>query len=257
MSLDRLVIYWLKKNVSPAEGKWETKLQLHLRYITLTLVLSDSPTSIDKIVCHGQVFLGSHFSFIPLTLAWFFCVWEICPSPNLICVITVKIILFSALRVVFLGGSVVKKPPGMQETQVWSLSWEDPGGGDGKPLQYSCVRDPMDRGAWRAIVHRVSKKSHDWATEQQQQRLQEHARIDWSQSTYHIPLVIWVTGNVCDYTFQELYLSHVAVRETSSFLQLIDMGECGVWGGCSPLANTVESPYLGNMGCGDRANPGK
>ena len=35
------------------------------------------------------------------------------------------------------------------------------------------------------------------------------------------------------------------------------MGECGVWDACSPLANTVESPYLGNMGCGDRADPGK
>ena len=81
---------------------------------------------------------------------------------------------------------------------------------------------------------------------------------DWSQSTYHIPLVIWVPGNICDYRYQELYLSHVAVRETSSSLQLIDnMGECGVWDACSPLANTVESPYLGNMGCGDRADPGK
>ena len=58
---------------------------------------------------------------------------------------------------------------------------------------------------------------------------------DWDQSTYHIPLVIWVTGNVCDCRFQELYLSHFAVRETSSFLQLVEnMGECGGWGGCSP-----------------------
>ena len=29
------------------------------------------------------------------------------------------------------------------------------GGGNGKPLQYSCPADPMDRGAWRATVHRV------------------------------------------------------------------------------------------------------
>lgn len=119
MRLDRVVIYWLKKNVSPTEGKWETKLQLYLHYITLTLVLFYSLTSINKIVCHGQVFLGSGFSFIPFTLACFVCVcvcvWEICPSPSLICVITVKIILFSALRVVF---SVVKKPSGVQETQV-------------------------------------------------------------------------------------------------------------------------------------------
>ena len=29
-----------------------------------------------------------------------------------------------------------------------------PGGGHGNPLQYSCLENPMDRGAWRATVHR-------------------------------------------------------------------------------------------------------
>ena len=32
-----------------------------------------------------------------------------------------------------------------------------PGGGQGNPLQYSCLRNPMDWGAWRAIVHGVGK----------------------------------------------------------------------------------------------------
>ena len=32
-----------------------------------------------------------------------------------------------------------------------------PGGGHGNPLQYSCLESPMDRGAWRAIVHRVAE----------------------------------------------------------------------------------------------------
>ena len=32
-----------------------------------------------------------------------------------------------------------------------------PAGGHGNPLQNSCLGDPMDRGAWRAIVHRVTK----------------------------------------------------------------------------------------------------
>ena len=31
------------------------------------------------------------------------------------------------------------------------------GGGNGYPLQYSCLENPMDRGAWRATVHRVAK----------------------------------------------------------------------------------------------------
>ena len=33
----------------------------------------------------------------------------------------------------------------------------DPGGRHGNPLQYSCLEDPMDRGAWQAVVHRVAK----------------------------------------------------------------------------------------------------
>ena len=43
----------------------------------------------------------------------------------------------------------VKSPSVMQETQVWSLSWEgyDPGG-NSYPLQYSHLKNTMDRGAW-------------------------------------------------------------------------------------------------------------
>ena len=32
-----------------------------------------------------------------------------------------------------------------------------PGGGHGSPLQYSCLENPMDRGAWRTTVHEVEK----------------------------------------------------------------------------------------------------
>ena len=35
-------------------------------------------------------------------------------------------------------------------------SGRSPGGGNGNPLQYSCLGNPMDRGAWRATVHRVA-----------------------------------------------------------------------------------------------------
>ena len=37
---------------------------------------------------------------------------------------------------------------------------KSPGEGNGNPLQYSCVENPMDRGAWRATVHRVRQS---WA----------------------------------------------------------------------------------------------
>ena len=32
-----------------------------------------------------------------------------------------------------------------------------PGGGNGSPLQYSCLDNPMDRGAWRATVHGITE----------------------------------------------------------------------------------------------------
>ena len=38
-------------------------------------------------------------------------------------------------------------------------SGRSPGGGHGNPLQYSRLENPMDRGAWKAIVHGVHKES--------------------------------------------------------------------------------------------------
>ena len=36
-----------------------------------------------------------------------------------------------------------------------------PGEGNGNPFQYSCLENPMDRGAWRATVHGVTRVRHD------------------------------------------------------------------------------------------------
>ena len=36
-----------------------------------------------------------------------------------------------------------------------------PGGENGNPLQYSCLKIPRDRGAWRAIVHGVARVGHE------------------------------------------------------------------------------------------------
>ena len=44
----------------------------------------------------------------------------------------------------------LKRLPGMRETRVQSLGWEDPleKEGNGNPLQYSCLENPMEGGAW-------------------------------------------------------------------------------------------------------------
>ena len=38
------------------------------------------------------------------------------------------------------------------------------GEGNGNPLQYSCLRSPMDREAWWATVHEVTRVGHDLLT---------------------------------------------------------------------------------------------
>ena len=52
-----------------------------------------------------------------------------------------------------LVAQVVKNLPAMQETWVGFLSQEDsPGEGNGNPIQYSCLENPMHRKAWWATV---------------------------------------------------------------------------------------------------------
>ena len=60
----------------------------------------------------------------------------------------------------FPGGTVVKNLPANAE-DVCSIpgSGKFPGEGNGNPLQYSCLGNPMDRGAWQASVHGVAKES--------------------------------------------------------------------------------------------------
>ena len=50
-----------------------------------------------------------------------------------------------------LVAQLVKNPPAVQETQVRSLVGKIP------PLQYSCLENPMDRGAWWAAVHGIAE----------------------------------------------------------------------------------------------------
>ena len=56
---------------------------------------------------------------------------------------------------------VVKNPPAnagdLRDVGLIPGSGRAPGGGHGNPLQYPCLENPVDRGAWRATVHRVAE----------------------------------------------------------------------------------------------------
>ena len=64
----------------------------------------------------------------------------------------------------FLGGSMVKNPPAnagdARDMGLIPGSGRPPGVGNGNPLQYSCLENSTDRGAWWVTVHGVTKS---WA----------------------------------------------------------------------------------------------
>ena len=58
----------------------------------------------------------------------------------------------------FPGGSVVKNPPASaRDMDSIPGSGRSSGGGNGNPLQYSCLENPKDRAAWWATVHGGTK----------------------------------------------------------------------------------------------------
>ena len=78
----------------------------------------------------------------------------------------------------------VKNLPGMQETQetqVQSLGQEDPLEKEMATLQYSCLKNPMDRGTWWATVQWITKS---------RTRLSNEARTECSDSK--LPALIFV-----------------------------------------------------------------
>ena len=70
----------------------------------------------------------------------------------------------------FPGGSVIKNSPAMQKMQEICLILRlgrSPGEGNGNPLQYSCLENPMDKGDW-------------WAS------IEGHKELDMTEATQHI-----------------------------------------------------------------------
>ena len=69
----------------------------------------------------------------------------------------------------FPGDSVAENPPAnagdVGDACLIPESGRSPGGRNSNPLQYSCLDNTLDRGAWWATVHGVARARHDQATE--------------------------------------------------------------------------------------------
>ena len=107
---------------------------------------------------------------------------------------------FCATVLGFPGSSVAKNPLAnagdTRDAGSIPGSGRSPGGRRGDPLQYPCLETPMDRGAWRSTVHRVT---------QSQTRLKQPSMHACATPSFHTQprialitnLPIWLAGSLC------------------------------------------------------------
>ena len=99
---------------------------------------------------------------------------------------------------------VVKNPPANAGDVRWGSTLESgrsPGRGQGHALQYSCLENSMDRGAWWAMIRRVAKS---WTPPK---GLSMHTRIGhwwiWGMFrflSFHSMMALWMVGT-CMFSF--------------------------------------------------------
>ena len=66
-------------------------------------------------------------------------------------------IIISKAEVVLVVKNLPANAGDVRDAGLTPGSGRSPGGGNGYPFQYFCLKNPMDRGAWRVTVHRVAK----------------------------------------------------------------------------------------------------
>ena len=110
---------------------------------------------------------------------------------------------------------VVKCPPAntgdIRELGSIPRSGWFPGGGHANPLQYSCLKNPMDRGAWRATDHR------DATSQTQLKWLSMHARRAISQSIRQIWFslsVVFLCSYASSFNLYRLFHGRILVGES-------------------------------------------
>ena len=94
---------------------------------------------------------------------------------------------------------VVKNPPAnagdIKDRLLIPKLKRSPWGGHGDPLQYFCLENPMDRGAWQTTVHGVARVRHDWV----HTRARTHTHTRWSDQfgffkeffkIFYVPVVL-------------------------------------------------------------------
>ena len=109
------------------------------------------------------------------------------------------------------GGSVVQNLSALTgDSSLISALGKPPAERNSNPLQYSCLGNPMDRGAWRATVHGVTKESDttQWL----------NSNNNKGQGGVFTPSLHHVGQNMCHQLLRSFFTSSDLFHEPLSFL---------------------------------------
>ena len=98
-----------------------------------------------------------HFSFLPLTGISGDCEQRCCEQSGTCLLVNLVCFSTEAPQVALEVNNMPASAGDIRDVGLIPGLRRSPRGGHGNPLQYSCLDNPMDRGAWRAMVHRVAK----------------------------------------------------------------------------------------------------
>ena len=96
------------------------------------------------------------------------CLWTTVSSNKCMCMYLIQYAFLRASYVVIVVKNLPTSAGDLRDMDSIPGSGRHPREGPGNPLQYSCLENPMDRGAWRATVHGV------WKSQAQQKWLSTH-----------------------------------------------------------------------------------
>ena len=94
---------------------------------------------------------------------------------------------------------VMNSPPSAGATQDVGLipgSERSPGRGNGNPLQYSCLGNPTDRGAWQATAHRVAKSQTCLNTHTHRRDICSRSGFKMNEIIYVKHCVLWMFKSI-------------------------------------------------------------
>ena len=126
-------------------------------------------------------------------------------------------------------------------------SGRSPGEGNGNPLQYSCLKKPMDRGAWRATVQRITESD---MTERLKHTALSHAKCEstrhivsarmWRQKTRPVSPWCWV------FSFRALKSNSHSIPFGASQVALVEKNLPANTGNAGSVPGLARSPGGGN-----------